>query len=432
MRELQSGGDAAAIGASGETVEVRPSGRAAGLRLNTFASLRHRDFRYLWIGVVFTSAAQWIQQVTLGWLVYDMTDSAILLGAIYGARAVPTLIISPLGGIITDRMDRRVLMLIVEPFLMALTLAIGILVATGLIEVWHLFVYTILSGAASNFNHTARQALIPNLIPKQDILNAIALNSMAINSSRILGPALGGYLIAWFGVSGNFFLQAAAFGGVLVMAYFMRVPPTPAHTKHSSMWENLRAGIRYVRQDRIVFGLVILALLPAALQQPSQTLMPIFAKDVLEIGPDGFGMLLAATGVGALIAPLILASGGNSAHKGVLMFGGLIGMGLSLVLFARSEWLALSLVILPFVGGTFVLYRSVNNTVLLTVVPDEMRGRVTSILGMDNGLAPLATLLAGMMASFMGAPLALTLLGSVVLALALLAAAKMPYIRALS
>jgi MFS family permease len=432
MSEVTGRAEGAGVGDRSHATEAGQARAAGRFQLGTFASLKHRDFRYLWIGVVFTSAGQWIQQVTLGWLVYEMTDSAIWLGAVYGARAVPTLITAPLGGIIADRMDRRQLMLAVEPVLMAITLLMGILVATGWIELWHVFAYTVVSGAASNFNHSARQALIPNLVPKQDMLNAVALNSMAITSSRVFGPALAGFLIAWFGVAGNFFLQSAAFSGVLVMAFFMRAPPTPAHTRQSSMLSNLREGLRYARNDRVVFALILLALIPAALQQPSQSLMPIFAKDVLGVGPEGFGMLLATMGVGAFAAPFVLASGGNAQHKGWLMMGGLIGMGLSLVLFSRSEWLPLSLMILPFVGASFVVYRSINNTILLMVVPDEMRGRVSSILSMDNGFSPLATLLAGVMAALMGAPIALTVLGLVVLAMALLATAKMPHIRSIA
>ncbi len=432
MNETSGRGEAATAGDRDHAIEAGQPRATGRFQFGTFSSLRHRDFRYLWLGVVFTSAGQWIQQVTLGWLVYEMTDSAIWLGAVYGARAVPTLITAPLGGIIADRMDRRLLMLTVEPVLMAITLLMGILVATGWIELWHIFAYTIVSGAASNFNHSARQALIPNLVPKADMLNAVALNSMAITSSRVFGPALAGYLIAWFGVAGNFFLQSAAFTGVLVMAFLMRAPLTPAHTRQSSMLSNLRAGLSYARNDKVVFALILLALIPAALQQPSQSLMPIFAKDVLGVGPEGFGMLLATMGVGAFAAPFVLASGGNAHHKGWLMMGGLIGMGLSLVLFSRSEWLPLSLIILPFVGASFVVYRSINNTILLMVVPDEMRGHVSSILSMDNGFSPLATLLAGVMAALMGAPVALTVLGLVVLAMALLATLKMPHIRSLA
>ncbi len=193
----------------------------ASVGLQTFSSLKYRNYRYLFIGQLFSSSGQWIQQVTLSWLVYDLTGSALLLGAINGFRALPFLITGPLGGVAADRVDRRYLMMSTQFALAVSSLVLGFLVYADLIQVWHLFAFTLFTGVAWSFNQPVRQALVPSLVPKEDLLNAIALNSSAFNITRIIGPAIGGYLIDRVGIAGNFFIQTVAYLGVVGMIFMM-------------------------------------------------------------------------------------------------------------------------------------------------------------------------------------------------------------------
>lgn len=396
----------------------------------TFASLKHRNFRYLWSGTLLMGAGQWIQQVTLGWLLYDLTSSSILLGALNGARAIPFLIAGPIAGVVADRVDRRKLLLLVEQFLFAATFMMGLLAATGSVAPWHLFVFTLATGIAWSFTDPVRQTLIPNVVPKEDLINAVALNSVANNATKVMGPALGGLLIATFGVSGNFFVQALAYAGVLTMIYRMTVPRTPSQAQQSSMFANMKEGLAYVWSNSLVLALILSALVPRLLAVPYQTLMPIFQKDVLRVGPAGLGMLMAAPGVGGLIALLTLASiAGGIKRQGFLMLSAVMSLGLFLVIFSQTTSFILALVTLVGVGGCQVMFNATVNTLLHLTVPDQLRGRVMSIYMLDRGLMPAGALLAGTSAHFIGAPATTGLMGFAVFLLGIFLAWRMPVIR---
>jgi len=193
-------------------------------RLKTFTSLRHLDYRYLWTGTLMMSAGQWVQQVTLGWLLYDLTGNSMLLGALNGLRAIPFLVTGPMAGVAADRMDRRKLLLRTQWVLIITAIAMGTLVASPFLHVSHIFVFTLITGVAWSFTEPVRQSMIPSLVPKEDLVNAIALNSGGFNLMKVAGPALGGAMIALFGASGNFFVQSVAYVGVLIMIYLMHIP----------------------------------------------------------------------------------------------------------------------------------------------------------------------------------------------------------------
>jgi MFS family permease len=399
-------------------------------KFGTFASLKHRNYRYLWSGTLLMGAGQWIQQVTLGWLLYDLTGSSILLGLLNGARAIPFLVAGPIAGVVADRVDRRKLLLLVEQFLFATTFMMGLLAATGYVAPWHLFVFTLLTGIAWSFTDPVRQTLIPNVVPKEDLVNAVALNSVANNATKVMGPALGGLLIALFGVAGNFFVQALAYAGVLTMIYRMAVPRTPSQAKQSSMFANMKEGLRYVWSNTLVLALILIALVPRLLAVPYQTLMPIFQKDVLRVGPAGLGMLMAAPGIGGLIALLTLASiSGRVRRQGVLMLSAVTLLGTFLVIFSQTTSFILALLTLVGVGGCQVMFNATVNTLLHLTVPDELRGRVMSIYMLDRGLMPAGALLAGTSAHFIGAPATTGLMGLAVVFMGVVLAWRIPLIR---
>jgi MFS family permease len=399
-------------------------------RSRTFSSLRHLDFRYLWAGTVLMSAGQWIQQVTLGWLLYDLTGSSMLLGALNGLRALPFLVAGPIAGVAADRMDRRRLMVRTQYVLFATAIGMGVLVASGFLRPWHLFVFTLITGIAWAFNEPVRQSLVPGTVPKKELVNAIALNSAGFNLTKVIGPAVGGVLIAAFGASGNFFVQGAAYLGVLAMIYLMRLPPTLEEARKSSAFANLKEGLAYVWSNPTVLALMTAAYVPRVFAVPYQLLMPVFQKDVLRVGPEGLGMLMAAPGAGAVLAVLMLASVSHRIkRKGLLLLWSLIFLGAFLILFSRTTSFPLALMVLVGAGAFQIVFMTTTNTMLQLLVPDALRGRVMSLYMLDRGLQPAGSLLAGVMAHAIGAPATVAWMGSVVILLALLVAWRVPALR---
>lgn len=378
------------------------------------------------------SAGQWIQQITLGWLLYDLTGSSVLLGALNGLRALPFLVSSPIAGVAADRMDRRKILINTQFVLLVTALGMGTLVASGLLQVWHLFLFTLITGAAWSFNEPVRQTLVPNLVPKGELMNAVALHSAGFNLTKVIGPALGGLLIALFGAAGNFFVQGLAYAGVLVTLYVMHVPPTPVQARQSSVVANLKEGFAYVWSTPTVLALMVADLVPRIFAVPYQALMPVFQKDVLGVGPEGLGMLMAAPGVGAVLSMLLLASIAHSfRRKGLLVLGGLISLGVFLILFSRTTSFPLALVILVAVGGCQIMFMATVNAMVQMTVPDALRGRVMSLYMLDRGLMPAGSLMAGVTAHFIGAPATVSLMGLIVIVLAVLVAWRVPLIRRL-
>jgi MFS family permease len=411
-------------------LEATVEAPAATFRLQTFSSLRHLDYRYLWSGTLMMSAGQWIQQVTLGWLLYDLTGSSVLLGLLNGVRALPFLVTGPMAGVAADRMDRRKLMLRTLYVLIITALLMGSLVGSGLLHVWHIFIFTLITGVAWSFTEPVRQSLIPSVVPKQDLVNAIALNSGGFNLMKVLGPALGGLMIAMFGPAGNFFVQSSAYLGVLAMTYLMHVPPTPDKARRSSALANLKEGFAYVWTTPAVLALMTLAYVPRVFAVPYQTLMPVFQKDVLKVGPEGLGMLMAAPGVGAVLAVLILASVANRVKRqGLFLVGSIIVLGLFMILFSHTTSFPLALAVLVGVGAFQMFFLASTNTMLQLIVPDELRGRVMSLYMLDRGLMPAGALFAGVAAHFIGAPLTVSAMGVIVIILALFVAWRVPHLR---
>ena len=399
-------------------------------RLGTFSSLRHLNFRYLWFGTLCMSGGQWIQQVTLGWLLYDLTGSSVLLGLLNGLRAVPFLIASPIAGVAADRMDRKKLILGTQYALIMTTVAMGLLVASGFLEVWHLFAFTLITGVTWAFVDPVRQTLVPALVPREDLMNAVALNSAAFNLTKIIGPSLGGILIVFSGAAGNFFVQSVAYLGVLASIHWMCIPPTPSEARQSSALANLKEGLAYVWSNPSVFALMATALVPRIFAVPYQTLMPVFQKDVLQVGPEGLGVLLAAPGAGAMLAGLMLATLANRVKRqGVLMLVSLVSLGIVMNLFSWTTSFPMAILALIAVGGCQVFYMATTNTMLQVIVPDHLRGRVMSIYALDRGLMPVGALMAGVSAHMIGAPATVSYMGLVVILLAILVAWRAPVVR---
>lgn len=405
--------------------------------LKTFNSLRYRDYRLLWFSNLFTSAGMWMEQIAFSWLVYDMTGSAFMLGAINGLRALPFLFFGPIAGVVADRVNRKTLMLGSQIYVFVVTTFVTALIfgnSAGVfkMEVWHLFFISFFSSIGWSFTQPVRQALVPNLVPREEMVNAVALQSAGFNSTRVLGPAAAGIIIAWVGPGGAFAAKALAYIVIIALIAMMKVPPTPANARQHSMGHNLVEGFRYIGSNQIALSLIVLALIPMLLAMPFQTLMPVFARDILGMGPKGYGLLISFAGIGALTGTLIVASLGGFRRKGVLLLSSVTILGVFLILFSRSTWLPASLFFMIFIGGFQMTYMSLNNTLLHLNITDDMRGRVMSIYMLDSGLTPLGSLFAGGMASFFGAPFAVTFMGASCIVLAAIAMMRVPIVRRLS
>lgn len=404
-----------------------------GFLAQTFSSLRHTDYRYLWIGTVFMSAGQWIQQVTLGWLIYDLTGSSVLLGMLNGLRALPFLIASPIAGVVADRTNRKKVLVFSQYVLLIATVMMGSLVAVGFVRVWQVFAFTLITSLAWSFVDPVRQSMVPTLVPKEDLMNAIALNSAAFNMTKVIGPSIGGLLIALFGASGNFFVQGAAYAGVLLSIYWMTVPANSTDARRSSALANLKEGLMYVWSNPTVFALMTSALIPRIIAVPYQTLMPVFQKDVLKVGPEGLGILLAAPGLGACLAGFALATLSSRIHRqGTVLIVSLIALGVGMNIFAWTTNFTLALIVLVAIGACQIFYMATTNTMLQVIVPDHLRGRVMSIYMLDRGLMPIGALGAGISAHWVGAPLTVSYMGLIVVVLALLVAWRAPVVRDLA
>ena len=389
------------------TAPVLDDDRSGG----TFRSLKHREYRLLWIGTLFTSSGQWIQQITVGWLTYELTNSAFLLGAVNGFRALPLLFFAPLGGVAADRVERKLLMQLTQVFLLIASAIMALIVFAGQLQLWHLFAFTFITGIAWAFNNPVRQSVVVNLVPKHDLMNALALNSAGFNITRIVGPTIGGVMIAHLGGGENFTLQSTFYIGVIAMVGMMAIPAVASRKAVVSVRQNLADGFGYVARHRQLRIQLALAFVPTILAFPYMALMPIFAEDVLGKGASGFGLMGSAVGVGAVIGTLTLATLKNVQHKGHLMLGAVFVLGSSLVLFALSRSFELSLVILMVTGAAQMLYLTTNQTILQLTIEDEMRGRVMGIYMLSQGMMPLGGLLGGGLADVTSAPTAVLIMG---------------------
>lgn len=378
-----------------------------------------------------------MEQVARGWLIYDMTGSPFLLGLIQATRAVPLLFFGVLGGVIADRFDRKRQLILAQLANMVLNLILAGLILSGQVQTWHVFVTAFLAGSVMAFQQPARQSMIPDLVDRKDLMNAIALNSAILNGTRTLGPTVAGMVIAVLNVGGSYIFQAGMFLFATVWTFQLQVPlqnDSDSYTASRSMWGNLTDGFGYVRSNPIVLSLLLVSLIPIVLAQPYSALIPVFAKDIYDIGPAGQGVLLSAPGVGAIVGALVIASWSDLPHKGLVLLAGVAAFGLGLIGFGLSPNLALALFSLFIVGAASTAYRSLNQTLLQTNTEDSFRGRVMSLYLLDRGLAPLGAVLAGFLAAlpWLGARGSVEVLGFLTLMFALLAGFLVPRMRRLN
>jgi MFS family permease len=398
---------------------------------STFRALRHRNFQLFFSGQLISLIGTWMQNIAQAWLVYRLTGSAVLLGTVNFCSQFPIFVFAPLGGLIADRHNRHRVVIATQTASMILAFVLAWLTLAHRVQVWHIFVLAALLGVVNAFDIPARQSFIVEMVGKEDLMNAIALNSSMFNGARIVGPAIAGVLVASIGEGWCFFGNAVSYIAVIAGLLLMSVQPRNIATAAEPPLRHIAEGFRYVRQTRPIRALLLLLGLVSLVGMPYAVLMPIFADRILHGGARGLGLLMGATGVGALLGALTLAT-----KKGIKGLGRWItwasaGFGVSLVLFSMSRNFWLSFALLVPLGFSMMTQMAASNTLIQSMVHDQFRGRVMAVYSMMfMGMATFGALFAGVLAHKIGAPLTVALGGFACIAGALLFGFNLPSLRA--
>lgn len=378
----------------------------------TLSSLRHRDFRLLFFGTSLSHVGDFIQAMAQSWLVWTMTGSPFLLGVVGFCQALPRLLLGAVGGAIVDRVERRRLLVSTQILAMIQAFVFWALVYLDQIQFWHVMVLVLFLGTVNTVNQTARHSLINNLVPRDDLMNAIALNSSMANLAKIAGPSLGGILISVIGVAGCLFVNAVSFLAIIVTLLVMVFPAVKSKTADEApFWEEVREGYRFLRGQRRLFSIILLTYGVALVGTPYSRFLPVFATDVLHAGPSTFGLLLAAPGAGAVVAGLGIASLGRLRRRFHFVAVSVYAFSLFLILFSFCRSLPLSMLFLVLVGASNIAFRSVANSVVQMETPPHLLGRMLSLFFMDKGMWSFGTLFIGSVAHVVGTPNAIAISG---------------------
>lgn len=385
----------------------------------TFRALKHRNFRIYWTGQVISLIGIWMQNVAQGWLVLRLTDSPFYLGLVSFMGSLPIFLFSLPGGVIADRFDKRKILLCTQSFSLCLALLLAFLTFLKTIEVWHIMVIATIFGIVNSFDIPARQSFTFEMVGREDLLNAIALNSASFNGARVVGPAIAGILIAWVGEAGCFFLNALSFLAVIVSLSIISTEIKPTFTGSRSLGKDVQEGLHYLRQNTVIMVIITMIAVSSLFGMSYNVLMPVFARDVLKIGARGLGFLMAGSGVGALLGAFTVAAQSRMKSGEIFLYGSLFSS-LFLIAFSFSHFTWLSILLLVGVGWGMVAQNVTANTLVQTTVPNELRGRMMSMYSLVfMGFMPVGNLIAGAIAQKLGAPFAVFLGGVIALGSAL-------------
>ena len=375
----------------------------AGLK-STFRSLRYRNYRLFFYGQSISLIGTWIQRITTPWLVYDLTHSVFMLGVVGFAGQIPTFFISPLAGVMTDRWNRYHLLIITQIASMIQAFVLAFLYLSGTIEVWHIVLLSVFLGCVNAFDVPARQSFVIEMVEKkEDLANAIALNSSMVNGARLLGPSIAGLLIAFTGEGMCFLLNGLSYIFVILSLTLMTIVPKKPTIQNKQILKNLKEGFSYTFGFAPIKYIILLLALVSLMGMPYAVLMPVFSKEILHGSAHTFGFLMGASGLGALMGALYLASRKSVLGLAKLIPRATVLFGLGLIAFSYSRYFLLSLVLMVAIGLGMMLQMACSNTILQTIVEDDKRGRVMSFFTMAfMGTAPFGSFMAGSLASSIG------------------------------
>jgi len=354
----------------------------------------------------------WIQIVAQSWLVFQLTNSAFLLGVVGFLSSIPVFLLSLFGGVLADRLNKRNILIATQSAFMLLAFLLAVLTQMKLVTPYQIMFIALLNGVVMAFDAPSRQAMVVELVGKDYLFNAIALNSIAFNSSRIIGPALAGVLVATIGMSGCFYINGISFLPLIIALFFIRVNRYTASDKNNTVWRDLKEGLIFIRNNRLILVLITMTGVVSLFAIAYVIFMPIFANDILKVGVQGLAVLMSSAGLGALIAALLLARLGDFKYKGKLLVLASFIFPFSLVLFSLSKIYLLSLIALFFIGGSSVTAIALINTILQTKVPNEFMGRVMGVYMLTFfGILPFGNLIAGSLAEALGISFTIMLSG---------------------
>jgi len=396
-----------------------------------FGALAHRNFRLFFIGQGISLVGTWMQNVGEGWLILTLTNSPFYVGLTAALSSLGVLLFSLYAGVVADRVDKRRVIIFMQLAFMIEAFTVAILVWTGVIAVWQVLVLATVLGIASAFDIPMRQSFIVEMVGKDDLMNAIALNSSLFNGARVLGPAIAGFLIGALGIAWCYFLNGLSYIAVIAGLLLMRLPATIRPARTTSTWGGFREVLTFLRSDRRIRSLMIQTAILSVFGFPYIAMMPVFARDVLHRGAAGYGALTSSIGIGAVIGALGIAlSATRLRARGRLMLVGGTAFGILLILFSASRVLALSMVLLALAGCAMIVNNSITNTLLQTAAPDHLRGRIMGFYSfVFVGMAPFGAFLFGLVAEHVGVPHTLAAGGAIVALAVVITAIRVPELR---
>jgi len=405
-------------------------GRILPLAPGTFRALAHRNFRLLWIGQLVSLTGSWMQSTAQGWLVLRLTDSAFYLGLVGFCNFLPVMVLSLPAGAVADRLRPRAALVAVQAFALANAVGLTVVTAAGIVRPWHVIAFALGNGTAAAFEIPIRQKFLQDLVGRDDLANAIALNSLAFNGARLLGPSAAGFLLAAAGEAACFLVNALSYVAVLI-ALLRIVPPEHAAPPGSPGWRRqIGEGIAYAVRSRRVRTLLALVIVSSMCGMPYQVLLPVFARDLLGVGSSGLGLLMGSAGLGAVVGALYVAGRRSHRRSAGVVAGSMGAFGAGLIGFAASRSFPLSMAFLAVSGAALIVQMATSNTLLQLTAPADLRGRVVSIYVLAfAGSVPFGSLIAGWAARHVGAPATVAVGGAACAIAAAAFATRIPAIR---
>lgn len=398
----------------------------------TFRAMQHRNFRLYFAGQLISMAGTWMQTVAQALLVYQLSHSELMLGVVGFAAAIPSLLVSPWGGVIVDRVSKRKLLVVTQSAAMVLAFILALLAFTGTVQVWHIVALAALLGVVNSFDGPGRQAFVVEMVGREDLPNAIAVNSMMFNGARVIGPAIGGVLYVALGAAGCFFLNGLSFLAVIACLLLMRLAPRERVVKGESPWRDLLQGLRFVLAHREIFALLMLALIFSVFGISYFAILPAFADQILHIDEAGYGALNSMLGVGALSTAFFIARYGDRGQRGRWLIAANLAFPIGLLLFANNTSPTIAMVLALLLGIGFMFEFALINTLLQTSVPDNVRGRVMGLYTLTFfGFAPFGNLALGQWSEIKGMSFTISISALLTLILAACVILLVPKLRRL-
>jgi MFS family permease len=399
--------------------------------LAALSALRHRNYRLYWFGQLFSVLAQNMEAVAQSWLVLEMTNSPLLLGLTGLTFSVPTIALTLLGGAVADRADRKRIMIFSQIGSVIMFSFLAALVITERVALWHIMTLAFFSGCIRAFDRPSRMALLPQMVPKHDIANAVAIGGTIWQLNKLVGPALAGMLIYLIGIGPTYLFCFAASAVAIVLWLGIRLDGQPITASTGGLMQNMMEGLNFIRTNEIYYTFIGMTFFNSIFGMSYLILMPVFARDILSVGSEGFGFLQSAGGAGALCGVLLAAYFGHARGKGKQAISGALVFGAMLMVFAFSNSYTLSLALACLLGTASQFYMTTIHAILQVNLPDQLRGRVMGIHGLAWELMPVGGMVAGVIAEVNGAPSAVAFGGAMVAGMALLVAIFLPSIRRL-